>query len=252
MAFTWHNAVACTFPVLIFITLAVSNILHIPGLPRYDFILIVCILIQVAMVTSKMETKDEVLVITVFHLLGLAMEIFKVQKGSWVYPEDAYTKFMGVPIYSGFMYASVASYICQAWRRLDLQFMQWPNRKLVMVLGAAIYFNFFTHHYFYDMRWIITGCILILFFKTWVGFTNNSLQRRIPMVAAFFLIGMFIWFAENIATFLGAWQYSYQHKAWRMVGVGKLSSWGLLVIVSIIIVAELKFWKEDMQARNNR
>lgn len=249
LAFTWHNAVSCTFPVLIFITLAISNILPIHWLPRYDFILIVCILIQLVMFLSKMETRDELLVITLFHLLGLIMEIFKVQKGSWTYPEDAYTKLMGVPIYSGFMYASVASFICQAWRRLDLQFIKWPSRWLVIILGAAIYLNFFSHHYFIDLRWPITFCIFLLFYNTWVGFTNNGPQRKMPMVIAFFLIGMFIWFAENIATFLGAWQYTYQHKEWRMVGIGKLSSWGLLVIVSIIIVAELKFLKEDISRK---
>lgn len=202
------------------------------------------------MVATKMETRDEVLVITVFHILGLIMEIYKVHKGSWAYPEDAYTKLMGVPVYSGFMYASVASFICQAWRRLDLKFIRWPNRTLVIILGTAIYLNFFTHHYIYDFRWIITGLILIIFYKTWVGFTNNNHQRKLPMVVAFFLIGLFIWFAENIATFLGAWKYAYQHEQWTMVGVGKLSSWGLLVIVSIIIVAELKFLKEDITEKS--
>lgn len=248
-AFAWHNAIACFFPLLIFFTLAISNVLIIPWLPRYDLILIVCILVQAIMFFTKMETKDELLVITLFHLLGLIMEIFKVQKGSWVYPEDAYTKLMGVPVYSGFMYASVASYICQAWRRLDLKFIQWPKRWLVIILGAAIYLNFFTHHYMVDLRWAIAACIFVLFYNTWVGFTNNGPQRKMPMVLAFFLIGMFIWFAENIATFLGAWQYTYQHKQWKMVGIGKLSAWSLLVIVSIIIVAELKFLKEDIKRK---
>lgn len=246
-AFAWHNALSCIFPVSIFFVLAISNIIQIPGLPRYDFILIACILIQFLMLLSKLETKDELLVITFLHILGLVMEIFKVSKGSWSYPEDAYSKFMGVPIYSGFMYASVASYICQAWRRLDLKFIRWPNRWLAISLGTAIYLNFFTHHYFIDLRWYITLVILIAFFPTWVGFTNNGPQRKMPMVLAFFLIGMFIWFAENIATFLGAWKYAYQHKHWQMVGVGKLSSWGLLVIVSIIIVAELKFLKANIK-----
>lgn len=51
-------------------------------IPRYDFMLIACIVIQAAMFFGKLETIDEVLVICVFHLLGLMMELFKVHIGS--------------------------------------------------------------------------------------------------------------------------------------------------------------------------
>lgn len=51
-----------------------------------------CLLVQLIMYLSKIETKDELLVICLFHLLGLAMELFKVQIGSWAYPETADTK----------------------------------------------------------------------------------------------------------------------------------------------------------------
>lgn len=117
--FGYLQAVSCIFPVLIFISLALSSALH-AGIPRYDLLLIVCITAQVIMYKTGLETRDEVLVITLFHLLGLMMELHKVHRGSWSYPEDAYTKIMGVPLYAGFMYASVGSYICQAWRNLKL------------------------------------------------------------------------------------------------------------------------------------
>ena len=55
-----------------------------------------------------LETKKEVGVICFFHLLGVSMEIFKVSHGAWTYPDDGFSKVMGVPLYSGFMYASVA------------------------------------------------------------------------------------------------------------------------------------------------
>ena len=66
---------------------------------------------------------------------------------------------------------------------------------------------------------------------------------RMPVVISFLLIGFFIWLAENIATLLGAWKYAYQHQSWQMVSYQKISSWGFLVIVSYIIVAELKLLK---------
>ena len=46
--------------------------------------------------------------------------------------------------------------------------------------------------------------------------------------------------AENIATFFGAWVYPHQEQQWAIVGPNKISSWMLLVIISVIIVAALK------------
>ncbi len=63
---------------------------------------------QWVMYKTGLETKDELKVITVFHLIGLLLEIYKVHFGSWSYPEERYSKVFGVPLYSGFMYASVA------------------------------------------------------------------------------------------------------------------------------------------------
>ena len=104
--FVQQQALSCLFPVLVFAMLALSH-LFTGILPRYDFMLIACLLIQAALYYTGIETKDEVLVICIFHLLGLVMELFKVHYGSWAYPEFAYLKIGGVPLYSGFMYASV-------------------------------------------------------------------------------------------------------------------------------------------------
>ncbi len=100
-----------------------------------------------------METRDEIKVIYLFHLIRLALELYKVNMGSWSYPEPAYTKLFGVPLYSGFMYASVASYMCQVWRRLRMDMTGWPGFMLSLLLGGAIYLNFFTHHFILDFRW---------------------------------------------------------------------------------------------------
>jgi hypothetical protein len=73
-----------------------------------------------------------------------------------------------------------------------------------------------------------------------VAFTPVTTPRGMPLVLAFLLIGVFVWFAENIATYLGAWQYPDQGDGWRMVSLAKLSSWSLLVIVSMMAVVQLK------------
>ncbi|ETT88062.1 DUF817 domain-containing protein [Viridibacillus sp. FSL R5-0477] len=240
LKFTYLQAISCIFPVIIFATLALSNLLRIPYLPRYDFILIICLAAQVFMLISKLETWDEFKVICLFHVIGLGLELFKVHMGSWSYPEEAYSKIFGVPLYSGFMYASVASYICQSWRRLDLHIYNWPKPFFAYSISILIYMNFFTHHYIYDLRWVLKALLLVIFFRTTVTYKLNKKSFKMPMILSFFLIGFFIWIAENIVTFFGAWQYPNQEHTWSLVSIGKISSWFLLVIISIIIVAQLK------------
>jgi uncharacterized membrane protein YoaT (DUF817 family) len=235
-----EQALSCIFPAAIFLTLALSRYWPIPFLHRYDLILLVLVAVQAGMVRSGLETRDELKVICVFHLIGLVLELFKVRHGSWSYPEEAWTKVGGVPLYSGFMYASVASYICQAWRRLHLNMEEWPPQIPVVVLGAAIYLNFFTHHYIPDLRWYLLAAVFAVFWRTRVSFSLRGETYRMPLVLSFFLIGFFIWLAENISTFLGAWEYPDQHARWHPVGLGKISSWYLLVMISMMIVTQLK------------
>lgn len=238
-----QQALSCIFPVAVFCTLALSKFIHIPFVSRYDFILFICISIQWLMLHFELESIDELKVICMFHILGLVLEIFKVYMGSWMYPEESLFKVWGVPLYSGFMYASVASYICQAWKRLDLRFIDWPSNFVTYPIAGLIYMNFFTHHFFLDLRWIIILVLFILFGKSKIGFKVNRHNYNMQAIVSFLLIGFFIWLAENIATFLGAWKYPEQMETWQIVHIGKISSWFLLVIISIIIVANLKHFK---------
>jgi uncharacterized membrane protein YoaT (DUF817 family) len=201
---------------------------------------------QAFMYFTKLESGMELLVITMFHLLGLTMEIYKVRMGSWSYPEFAYSKVFGVPLYSGFMYASVGSYVCQAWRWFNLRLENWPGIVFAAFISLAIYVNFFTHHFIYDLRWLIAVLLVVIFWRTKVVFETNYIERKMPLVFSFLLIGFFIWLGENIATFLGAWKYASQHEGWKMVSIGKISSWFLLVVLSIVIVVQLKLIKENI------
>ncbi|MFC4809418.1 DUF817 domain-containing protein [Paenibacillus sp. GCM10023250] len=245
LLFGYHQAMSCMFPVAIFCTLALSGLIRVPFIHRYDLILLVLLAVQYLMYRSGLETLDEIKVIAVFHAIGLMLEIYKVGMGSWSYPEPAFTKLLGVPLYSGFMYASVASYMCQVWRRLRMDMTGWPGLLPSFALGGAIYLNFFTHHFIPDIRWWLTALVVVVFRKTRIVYRVRSSTYRMPLTVAFFLVGFFIWLAENIATFFKAWQYPDQHQAWRLVSFGKISSWFLLVIISVIIVAQLKHVKAN-------
>lgn len=243
-----QEALSCLFPVFVFAALGLSKLVAMPGVPRYDVLLLACLAMQAAMLATRLETRDELKVICVFHLIGLALEIFKVRMGSWSYPEGGYSKFLGVPLYSGFMYASVASYMCQSWRRLDLALTAYPGPRWTVPLAAAGYLNFFTHHFVPDVRWPLIGLVFVVFARARVAFTVRGERLWMPLALSFFLIGLFVWLAENVATFLGAWQYPNQHDRWAVVHPGKITSWFLLVIVSFLIVAQLKHLKESRTA----
>ena len=76
------------------------------------------------------------------------MEVFKTAHGSWIYPEASLLRIGGVPLFSGFMYAAIGSYIARIWRLFEIRFVAlsagsgrpgcWRSRA---------YVNFFSHHY---------------------------------------------------------------------------------------------------------
>ena len=119
-------------------------------------------------------------------------------------------------------------------------------------LAAAIYLNFFTHHFWIDIRWWLTGLVLIVFWRSWVLYEVGGIRYRMPVALSFVLIGFFIWIAENIATYFGAWEYPNQADTWSPVHYSKVSSWSLLVIVSFLIVATLKLVKENLSSERER
>jgi uncharacterized membrane protein YoaT (DUF817 family) len=248
LSFGLKNARACLFVGLFFCAVFLVPRSGVPGLARYDLLLVVAIGIQAAMVWTKLETLDEVKAITLFHLVGFALEVFKTSSGikSWAYPDFGYTKVLGVPLFAGFMYAGVGSYMIQAWRLFGLRVIHHPPYWMSAVVALLIYANFFTHHFIGDYRWYIGACALGLYARCTVIYKPLDAERRMPLLLAFVLIGFFIWLAENFGTFFGVWKYPNQLGAWSMVHVGKWSSWSLLVVMTFTIIANLKHIKETI------
>ncbi len=248
LVFGLKQARACIFAGSFFVLLFLSN--HIPlfGLPRYDFLFLAAVAIQAIMYFTKLETKDEVKVIFLFHIIGLVLELYKTNPaiGSWSYPEAAFFKLGTVPLYSGFMYAAIGSYISQAWKIFKFQFTNYNHYVLSIILCALIYINFFTNHYIYDIRLFLIAAVFILFWKVRIYFTVIETPRWMPLSLGFILVAFFIWIAENISTYFGAWKYPDQVHVWRVVSTQKVTSWFLMVIISFIIVAYLKHFKKDV------
>ena len=148
------------------------------------------------------------------------------------------------------MYASVASYICQAWRRFVLEIAAPPRGRFSVPLALAIYANFFLHQLGWpDLRWGLMLAVVVVFRKSVVHFFVEGQRFQMPLALSFVLIGFFLYLAENVATFFGAWQYPHQKSGWALVHASKFSSWFLLVIVSFILVAFLKQVKDVPKQR---
>ena len=246
--FLWFGikqARACLFAGLFFAAVFVVPRSGLLGISRYDLLLLIALAIQAFMVASKLETWDELKAITLFHLIGFCLEVFKTSGAikAWSYPDAGYTKVSGVPLFSGFMYAAVGSYIIQSWRLLELRVRHHPPYALASLIAITIYANFFTHHFIGDLRWYLAACALGLYARTTVTYRPLDRDRTMPLVLSFVLIGFFIWLAENLSTFFGVWAYPDQLGAWTRVHVSKWSSWSLLVTMTFTIVANLKHVK---------
>lgn len=246
--FAVKQARACVFAGLFFLAVFLTPRAGLFGLPRYDVLLAVAVAIQIVMVALRIETLDELKAIMVFHLVGFVLEVFKTSTAvhAWTYPDFAYTKLFGVPLFSGFMYASVGSYMTQSWRLLDLRIRHHPPYWMAGLVAGLIYVNFFTHTVLPDLRWYLAAGVLGLYARATVIFRPRRRDLKMPLVLSFILIGFFLWLAENISTFYGLWRYPNQLGAWSAVHVGKWSSWSLLAILTFTLVANLKHIKAQI------
>lgn len=236
--FGMKQAWACLFGGLV-VFLLIATYLFYPrdaALARYDFLFLSMLAIQIVLVLTRLETIDEAKVILIYHVAGTAMEIFKTAVGSWIYPEASFFRIGGVPLFTGFMYACIGSYICRAWRLFDFRFSHHPPDWALIAVSLLIYVNFFTHHYIADMRIGLFIIVAVLFARTRIYFRVWHVHRSMPLLLGLFLVALFVWFSENIGTFTRTWLYPSQLQGWSMVSLTKLGSWFLLLIISWALV----------------
>ncbi|WP_420859084.1 DUF817 domain-containing protein [Marivivens marinus] len=227
---------AALFGGLMLGAIILSKTVDFDALPihRYDALFLFALLVQALFLLFRLETLTEAKVILLFHLTGTAMEWFKVGAGSWGYPEPALFKVLGVPLFSGFMYASVGSFIARVIRIFDMSFAPYPRRWVTYLLAALIYVNFFSHHYLPDIRWLLIAGTVVIFGHTWIGFTVGG-RYHMPMPLAALLSSFFLWVAENIGTLTGTWVYAGT-AAQAFASLSKMGSWYLLLYVAFVTV----------------
>jgi len=239
LVFVLKQAWACVFGALILAVIVATALWYPDGaaLARNDFLVIAAVAIQLGMVLLRLETLRELSVIVLFHVVGTGMELFKTSVGSWLYEGEGVLHLGGVPLYSGFMYAAIGSYMVRVYRLFDLRFERYPPRWITAILAGLIYLNFFTHHYLPDARYLLMAAAVLIFGLCTMSFRVFRRRFRMPLLLTFLGVALFIWIAENIGTWANAWQYPNQQDGWELVSLGKLGSWFLLMIISVVLVA---------------
>ena len=238
--FGWKQAYACMFGgFLLFIMITTSFWYPLESLHRYDFIFLAAIVFQLFLLAFKLESLKEALVIVVFHAVATVMELFKTSDSiaSWSYPEEYIFGIGNVPLFTGFMYSAVGSFIARVWRIFEFEYSYYPSKKFTIILVILIYLNFFTHHYIWDFRWVLLAITAVLFYRSTIYYKIIKTHRKMPLLLGWLLVSLFIWFAENIATYANIWIYPNQENGWELVSIAKLSSWYLLMLLSFVLVS---------------
>jgi uncharacterized membrane protein YoaT (DUF817 family) len=228
---------AALFAVLILSAIIVTRLIWSDDWPvaRYDALVVFALGTQILFIWTRLETWEEARVIAIFHVTGTVMEIFKLSQGSWDYPDQGLLEIGGVPLFSGFMYASVGSFIARMIRLFHIEFAPYPPFWMTVVLALAIYVNFYTHHYTYDIRLGLFAATLLLFWRTRVWFYPGLRPVWVPLPVAALVSAGFLWIAENIGTFTQTWTYATQGDI-GLVDFAKFGSWYLLLYVAFVTV----------------
>ncbi|TEU26104.1 DUF817 family protein [Alkanindiges illinoisensis] len=240
---------AALFGILLLLAFVITHQMHWPiaGIYRYDALLAYALVIQIFLVYYKLETPREVWVIAIFHAMAMLMELFLTHPkiGSWHYPEQAIFRIANVPLFAGFMYSAVGSFLARSLRLYQASFVHLPRLKWLGLLAVLSYANFFTKFFIPDIRNILFIASVILFFKTRVLFSIDKKQYQLPFLPLLLGLAFIVWLSENIATFANIWRYPSQADIWHMVGWGKLGSWYLLLTLSLVLVLAVMGKRDD-------
>lgn len=244
--FEFHHkaAYAALFGILLLIAFAITSPMgnqEYYGLFRYDYLLFYALIIQACLILLKLESWAEAKVIAIFHIMAMLMEIFLThpQIASWYYPQPAVFKIMTVPLFAGFMYSAVGSFFARSLRLYEVSFTRLPTFANMLSLAVLSYLNFMTKFFIHDFRNVLFLWSIVIFWDTKIYFKLQHHQMNLPMLPVLIVLAFMIWIAENISTFYKIWLYPSQVETWHVVGWGKIGSWYLLLLLSLVLVLKI-------------
>lgn len=240
LLFGIKQASACIFGAYLLLLIMVTRWwFPFEHIHRNDFLFMAAVAFQCLLLATRLESPREAFVILVFHVVATVMEVFKTSDaiGAWKYPGEFVIGIGNVPLFAGFMYSAVGSYIARVWRIFDFRFTRYPPMWSTCLLVSLIYVNFFSHHFITDIRYALLAAAMLMFGRSMICFRIDQVHRRMPLVVGWFLVSLFIWIAENIATYSRVWIYPSQADQWQPVSPSKLVAWYLLMLLSFVLVS---------------
>ena len=242
--FSYKAASAALFGILLLLAFVVTASMgshEFYGFFFFFFLLFYALIIQVCLLYLKLESWAEAKVIALFHLLAMGMEIFLTHPNiaSWQYPQPAVFKILTVPLFAGFMYSAVGSFFARSLRLYRVSFENLPRFSHMLWLALLSYINFMSKFFVPDIRLVLFLWSILIFWKTKIRFELQHHSIQLPMLPILLILAFIIWIAENISTFYQIWLYPSQVDAWHMVGWGKLGSWYLLLLLSLVLVLKI-------------
>lgn len=244
LSFLTKAVSAALFGILLLIAFALTAPMsshEYYGFFRYDYLLFYALVIQICLLYLKLESLEEAKVIALFHIMAMGMEIFLTHPAiaSWHYPQPAILKLLTVPLFAGFMYSAVGSFFARSLRLYQVSFENLPTFGNMLLLAVLSYINFMSKFFIPDIRMGLFIWSVLIFWKTKLYFQLDQHRFKIPMLPVLLLLAFLIWIAENISTFYQIWLYPSQINNWHMVGWGKLGSWYLLLLLSLVLVLKI-------------
>lgn len=242
--FSYKAASVALFGILLLLAFVITASMgshEFYGFFRYDYLLFYALIIQICLLYLKLESWAEAKVIALFHLMAMVMEVFLTHPhiASWQYPQPAIFKILTVPLFAGFMYSAVGSFFARSLRLYRVSFENLPSFANMLTLAVLSYINFMSKFFVPDIRLGLFIWSVLIFWKTKIRFELQHHSIQLPMLPILLVLAFIIWIAENISTFYQIWLYPSQVDAWHMVGWGKLGSWYLLLLLSLVLVLKI-------------
>ena len=179
-----------------------------PPLARYGFLVLAAVAVRAAMLAFRLQSWNEAKVIFAFHVTGTVMEIFKTQAGSQDFIRGrVFCTHRRDYLLSSFMYSAVRKLSRQglADLRFPQRFSHYPRRWATVVLALAIYVAFLCPSLVAGHQ---AGPVRhrTLLYKPGAGCSTAPtfvpVRDAVPLLLGFVLVALFIWFAEDLGTFL--------------------------------------------------